>query len=110
MVLASLMDLAEHHVVMESLLELNNVMIEIMLLMMDVPQHALSSNYGPVQDNHQFVHIMDHPFVVMVEFKEEKNVMMEILLMEMDVITDVKKNLPIHQTTQQTTIQILPKA
>lgn len=77
---------------------------------MDVQQHALSNNYGPVQDNHQFVHTMDHPFVVMVEFKKEKNVMMEILLMETDAITDVKKNPPTHQTTQQTTIQTLPRA
>lgn len=102
---ASLTVPAEPSVVMESLLELSNVMTETVLETMDVQLHAQLNHCGLVLANHQFVLTMAQLFVETEESKKEKSVMMEILSMVMDAATDVKENkllvMELHQTDLQ---------
>ncbi len=72
------MEFVEQHVEMELLLVLSNVMIEIMLPMMAVLQHAQFNNCGLVLVNHLSVHTMVHQFVETEELREDNNVMMEM--------------------------------
>ncbi len=91
---ASLTDPAELSVVMESLPELNNAMIETVLVTMDVQLHAQLNHCGLALVSHQSVLITVHQFAEMEESKREKTVTMEISLTEMDAATDVKENQP----------------